>query len=92
MGGHVFIEGLLCLLGCSVSDGAVEALGVVPANPFQGFPFNLANRFPRAEEGDNLSFKQADDAFGQRVIITVADASHGGVYASICQPLGVLDR
>jgi len=46
-GVQVCIEGLLCFLWRDISDGAVEALGVVPIDPFQSFPFDLAHRFPR---------------------------------------------
>lgn len=38
-----FIEHLLCFLGRDISDGAVQALGVVPIDPFQRFPFKLAH-------------------------------------------------
>ncbi len=54
---HVCIEGLLCFLRCNVIDCAVQAFGVVPVDPFQGFPFNLAHGFPRAEEVDDFGFK-----------------------------------
>ena len=56
-GVQVCIEGLLCFLRRDVSDGAVEALGVVPADLFQCFPFDLADRFPRAEEFDDFGFE-----------------------------------
>ena len=39
--------------------------------PFQGFPFDLAHRFPGADLVDDLGFEQADDAFGQGVVIGV---------------------
>jgi hypothetical protein len=42
---------------------------VIPADPFQGFPFDLTNRLPGAEELDDLGLEQADDAFGERIII-----------------------
>ena len=66
---QVCIEGLLCFSRRDVSDGALEALGVVPADPFQCFPFDLADRFPRAEEFDDFGFDQADDAFGQGIVL-----------------------
>jgi len=74
---QVCIEGLLCFSRRDVSDGALEALGVVPADPFQCFPFDLADRFPRAEEFDDFGFEQADDAFGQGIVVAVPDASDG---------------
>lgn len=38
-----FIEHLLCFMRRDVSDCAVQALGVVPIDPFQRFPFKLAH-------------------------------------------------
>ena len=52
-----------------ISDGAMQAFGVVPVDPFQGFPFDLADGFPRAEEVYDLGFEQADRAFGQCVVV-----------------------
>ena len=66
---HVFIKGLLCFLWRDISDGTVQALGVVPVDPFQGFPFNLSHGFPRAKEVDDFGFEQANRAFSQRVVI-----------------------
>ena len=37
------IEHLLCFMRRDISDGAVQALGVVPIDPFQRFPFKLAH-------------------------------------------------
>jgi hypothetical protein len=46
--------------------------GVVPANPFQGFPIDLADSFPWAEEVDDFCFEQANRAFGQCVVHCLA--------------------
>ena len=43
-----------------ISDGAVKAFGVVPVDPFQGFPFYLAHRFPGAEEVNYLGLDTID--------------------------------
>jgi len=61
---QVCIECLLRFLWRDVSDGTVQALGVVPIDPFQGFPFDPADGFPRAEEVDDFGFEQANRAFG----------------------------
>lgn len=47
----------------------------MPVDPFQGFPLDLANGFLDAEELDDLSFGQADDAFGQSIVIGISDAA-----------------
>ena len=49
-GVQVCIECVLQFLWRPVPDRAVQPLVVVPADPVQGFPLNLANRFPCAEE------------------------------------------
>ena len=54
---HVYIEGLLCFIWCDISDRTVQTFGVVPIEPFQGFPFNLAHGFPRAKEVDDFGFE-----------------------------------
>ena len=66
---HVFIEGLLCFLRCDVANGAVQALGVVPVDPFQGFPFDPTDGFPGAQKVDDFGFEQTNRAFGQRIIV-----------------------
>src|SRR5690554_3263740 len=43
MAAHAFIETLLCLLWRCVANGAVQALGVIPTDPPQGFPLDLAD-------------------------------------------------
>ncbi len=68
-GVHVCIEGLLCFLQWDVSNGAVQAVGVVTVHPFLGFPFDLAHGFPRAEEVDDFGFEQTNRAFGQRIFV-----------------------
>jgi len=54
---QVCIEILLRFLWRDISDCAVQALSVVPVHPFQGFPFDPADGFPRAEEVDDFGFE-----------------------------------
>jgi hypothetical protein len=68
-GVHVCIESLLGFLWRDVSNGAVQAFGVVPVHPFQGFPFDPSDGFPWAEEVDDFGFEQANRAFGQRGVV-----------------------
>ena len=56
---QVCIECLLCFLWRDITNGAVQAFGVVPVHPFQGFPFDSADGFPWAEEVDDFCFEQA---------------------------------
>ena len=55
----------------------MQAGVVIPVDPFQGFPLDLANGFPGAEELDDLGFEQADDAFGQSIVIGISDGRRG---------------
>ena len=43
---QVFIEDILCFVRCLVTNGAVDAVAVVPGDPFQCLPFDLGGRFP----------------------------------------------
>lgn len=58
---------LLCLCGWDESDRAEQAAVVIPIDPLQRFPFDLAHQFARADLVDHLGFEQANDAFGQRM-------------------------
>lgn len=78
--------------GRYLANGAVQAGVVIPVDPIQGFPFDLANGFPGAEELDDRGFEQADDAFGEGIVTAVADTANRGVDAGLCEPLCVSDR
>jgi len=86
------MESLLCFSRRDVSDGAMQTLVVVPVDPFQGFPLDLAHGLPGAEEVDHLGFEQADDALCQGIVVGIANAADRGINPSISQPLGILDR
>jgi len=58
----------------------------------QGFPFALSHGFPEADEVDNLGLEQADDAFGQGVVIAVANAADRGVDPRFDEPPGIAGR
>ena len=61
-------------------------------HPFQGFPFDLADGFPRAEVLDDFGLEQSDDAFCGGVVAAVADASNRHVDAGFAKPFGTTDR
>ncbi len=89
---QVCVECLLCFVRRDVADGAMQAGVVVPVDPFQGFPFDLTNGLPGSEGLDELGLEQADDAFGEGVVIGIPDAPDRGVDAGLGEPLGVSDR
>jgi hypothetical protein len=70
----------------------VQAGVVIPVDPFQGFPFDLTNGLPGAEELDDLGLEQTDDAFREGVVVGIPDAADRGINAGLCEPLGVSDR
>ena len=70
----------------------MQARLVIPVDPFQSFPFDLTDGLPGSEELDDLGLEQADDAFGESVVIRVPDAADRGVDACLSQPFGVSDR
>lgn len=70
----------------------MQAFGVVPIDPFQRLPFDLGHGFPGAEEVESLGFEQANDAFGQGVVVGIPDGANGRVDASFAQAVGVFDR
>ena len=91
-GVQVCIECVLQFLWRPVPDRAVQPPVIVPTDPVQGFPLNLANRFPCAEELNDFGLEQADDAFCQGVVIAVPDAADRCVDPGLGQPLCVPNR
>lgn len=73
------MERLLCFCGRDVSDWAEKSAVVIPVDPLEGFPFDLAHRFPWADLLDDLCFEQADHALGQDPDWPYAVASGAGV-------------
>ena len=88
---QVCIERLLCFCGWDVSDGAKKSAVVIPIDPFQRFPFDLAHRFPWADLVYDLCFEQANHAFGKGVVIGVSDGSDREVDLGVGQAFGILD-
>jgi hypothetical protein len=86
------VECLLCFVWRDVADAAVQACLVMPIDLLQGFPLDLANRFPSAKELDVLGIEQTEDAFDKGVVVGIPDAADRGVDASLGQPPGVSDR
>ena len=68
--GQVCVECLLCFVRCNVSDGAVQARFVIPVDPLESFPFDLADRFPWTEKLDDLGLELVLSRFGAAPLIT----------------------
>lgn len=60
--------------------------------PFEGFPLDVAHRFPWTDLVDHLGFEEANDALGQCIIVGVAHGSDREIDVSFSQPLGILYR
>lgn len=84
-----FIEVALGIGWRDVPDRPEKAAVVEPFDLFQCFPFHGIGRSPRSKSVDDLGLEQADDRFGQRVVIRVADAAHRWLQSGLDQALGV---
>ena len=90
---HVSKEGPLCFSWGDLSDGAVQARIGVPVDPFQGFPSGPRHGFPRFGEVDDLSLEPTDGAFGEGVVVAVADAANEvSMSASARRSVYLIDR
>ena len=76
------------LLRGDVSDWAKKSAVVIPIDPFQGFPFDFAHRFPWSDLVDHLGFEQADNALGEGVIVGFANGSDRKIDLGFGQTLG----
>ena len=72
-----------------VPDRLEQAAVVEPVDPFEGGIFDGLEVAPRPTTVDDLSFEEAVDRLGQRVVVAVVDAAHGWFDAGLAQPLGV---
>jgi hypothetical protein len=61
-GVHVCVEGFLHFSWREICDSIVEALRVVPIDPFQRSPFLPADGFPGSVSLCSLELEQADNA------------------------------
>ena len=71
--------GVLGFGGWDVADGREQASVVVPVDPLERLPLDIAHGAPLAEGVDDLGLEEADDAFGERIVVAVADGSDGRV-------------
>lgn len=62
---------------------------VKPGHPFQRGQFDSLTRIPESTAMDQLSFVQAINGLGQSIVITVALAAHGRLYAGLGKTLAV---
>ena len=70
--------GVVALLGFSgrdVADRLEEAPRVEPVHPFEGGELDGLQRPPRTAAADDFGLEQADDGFGERVVVGIADAA-----------------
>lgn len=84
-------EPVLHFVRCLVSDHNVQFSLVVPARPFQGFPFEVSGRSPRVEVFDDLRLEQFNKGFGQGVVLAAAEATDRHVDSSSGEPFEVSD-
>ena len=82
----------LVLDGGDISDRLEESLRVVPMHPLEGGELDVLRTTPGPASTDHLGFVEADDGFGQSVIVRVASAADGRLNARLGEPLGVTGR
>ena len=70
----------------------MQALGVVPVNPFQGREHDVIGSAPRPFPLDELFLVKAVQRLGRRVIIRIALPADRPDRADLAEPLGIADR
>ena len=61
-------------------------------HPLEGGELDVLRTTPGPASTDHLGFVEADDGFGQSVIVRVASAADGRLNARLGEPLGVTGR
>jgi hypothetical protein len=86
--------GVVALLGFGgrdVADRLEEAPGVEPVHPIEGGELDGLQRPPRAAAPDDFGLEQANDGFGERIVVGIADATDRRLDARLDQALRVPD-
>ena len=78
--------------GWDEAEVAVEASVVVPVERFQRGELELVETFPGATVSDQLGLVQADDRFGERVVVAVAPGADRAGDVVFGEPVGVANR
>ena len=86
------IESLLGFSWCDVTWVRIFAFGFVPVYPFQPFPCDVPNRYPRPHDVNTLGLEQADCVLRARVVVAVAGSCDREIDARPGRPFGVFDR
>src|SRR5271169_1857777 len=76
----------------NVLAGGVQALGVIPVNPFQGREHDVIGPAPRPFSLDELFLVEAVQRLGRRIIIRISLAPDRPDRADLAEPLGIADR
>ena len=82
---------VVCLGRRDIADRFEQAVVVEPGYPFERGQFDRLLGFPWRPSADQLSFVKAVDGLGQRIVLAVALAVHGGFDAGFGQALAVAD-
>ena len=72
---HLGVVVLFSLGGRDVADRLKEAAMVEPVDPFERGELNSFQRTPGSSAPDDLGLEQTIDCFGQRVVVTIANAA-----------------
>lgn len=88
----VTVVGLFQFGWWEVPAGLEHAAVVEPVDVFQGGDLDLFNGPPWTAGFDQFGLEQADDRFGQGVVIGIADATHRREGSDLGEALGERDR
>src|SRR5271156_4479678 len=86
------VVAFLIFFRVNVLAGGVQALGVIPVNPFQGREHDVLGPAPRPFPLDELFLVKAVQRLGRRIIIRIALPPDCPDRADLAEPLGIADR
>ena len=74
--------------GWDVPDGFEDATVVEPVDVFEGGELDVFKVFPGSFDSDQFGLVEADDRFGQGVVVRVTDGSDRGFDTGGGEPFG----
>jgi hypothetical protein len=86
------VVGPLKLVRRDITERLEQTPRVVPRDPLQRRELDVVNALPRAAPMNQLRLVEADDGFGERVVVRIAGAADGALDARVGQPLRVANR
>ena len=92
---HAFLLRVVVILiffRWNILAGGVQALGIIPVNPFESREHHVIGSAPRPFPIDELFLVKAVQRLSCRIIIRIALAPDRPDSADLAEPLGIADR